>query len=191
MHDPIAIELDDDGKWIVFRRTLCEQNGDYARGLLGLPLRFTLADVCEAALATGLVVERNHQLFLDAATGCKTLAVYIDRMLGYFDRSDSPGKELERVIQHVRSRFDAEETLSLWCFAWLDLIVREDIADAARNEADPWRTDRLDLDIAKARDRRVGQVMESRRQQSAATGRLLATSERSRRGDNQPNEKTG
>jgi hypothetical protein len=192
MHDPIAIELDDDGKWIVFRRTQREQSGDFARGLLELPPRFTLADVCEAALATGLVVAKNNQFFLDAATGCKALAVYIDGILGYFEAAGSPGPALARVIQEIHDHFDLDQDLPLWCYAWLDLVVHDDIAEAARSESQPWRMDRLVLELAALRDRRVTEVIEAHRAQAAGGGTMVwERSQPPREDEDEAQHKTG
>lgn len=190
MHDPIAIELDD-GKWVVFRRTQREQSGDYARGLLELPPRFTLADVCQAALASGLVVEKNNQFFLDAATGCKALADYIDGILEYFESAGTPGLELKRVIQEVHDHFDVDENMPLWCYAWLDLIVREDIAEAARGQAQPWRMDRLVLELAALRDRRVNEAIDAQRARSAGAAMIWERSQPPRSEQDQSKDKTG
>ena len=191
MHDPIAMELDEDGKWVVFRRTHREQGGDFARGLVEIPPRYTLADVSAAALATGLVVARNDHFLLDATTGCNALASYIDRLFGYFEKPGKPGPELKRVIEQVRERFEVDETLPLWSFAWLDLIVRDDLADAARSEADPWAADKVTLDLAKVRDRRLEQVLAAHRQ-AASPGELKqAKSRRTRTGRKKRQDKTG
>ena len=78
----------------------------------------------------------------------------------------------------------------LWSFAWLDLIVRDEIADAARSEADPWVSDRLELNLAKLRDRRLKQVLQVHR--SRAAGELkLAKSARKRPSKRKPQDRTG
>jgi hypothetical protein len=180
MHDPIAIELDDEGKWIVFRRTQREQRGDFARGLLELPPRFTLADVYEAALATGLVISRNRELFCSATTGCNALARYTDEMLGYFDRPGRPGTRLKRILRQLDDHFELEEALEPVRVAWLDVILREDIADAARSEVDPWGTDRLVIELERLRDRRIREAVEAQRQSATGAEYKLAKSQRTR-----------
>lgn len=190
MHDPIAIELDEDGKWVVFRRIKREQRGDYARGLLELPPRFTLADVSQAALASGLVVAKKKQFLIETTTGCNALASYIDRMLAYLEDPLTPGRELERVIEQVRERFEAPEELSLWSYAWLDLIIRDDLADAAR-DADPWGADQLTLDLAKIRDRRLEEVLEIHGRITSAGKKQLAKSGRQRTRKAKRQDKTG
>jgi hypothetical protein len=191
MHDPIAMELDEDGKWIVFRRTHREQGGDFARGLLELPPRYTLADVSAAARATGLVVARNDDFLLDATTGCNALANYIDRLFGYFEKPGKPAADLKRVIEQVRRRFEVEDDLPLWSYAWLDLIVRDDLADAARSEADPWAADELTLDVAKVRNRRLKEVLEVHRRMTTAGEKKLAKSGRTRTRKTKRQDRTG
>jgi hypothetical protein len=181
MHDPIAIELDEDERWVVFRRTAREQRGEFARDLMQLPPGFTLPDVFEAALATGLVVAKNSALFLEAKTGCNALAEYVDGMLAYFASPGKPTPRLARAIKQIREGFEAPESLPLLSFAWLDLIVREDIAEAAREKVDPWGLDRLELELAALRDRRVAEVLEAHAARTAGEGRL-AKSKRSRSG---------
>jgi hypothetical protein len=191
MHDPIAIELDEDERWVVFRRTRREQRGEFARDLMQLPPGFTLPDVLEAALATGLVVAKNSSLFLDAKTGCNDLAKYIDAMLSYFQAPEKPAPRLARVVKQIRRQFDADE-LPLWSFAWLDLVVREDIAEAARENVDPWGADRLELEFAAVRDGRVAEAIDAYRARSEAPGeRRLAKSKRSRTGERKRKGKTG
>jgi hypothetical protein len=190
MHDPIAIELDEDERWVVFRRTRREQRGEFARDLIQLPPGFTLPDVLEAALATGLVTRKNSSLFLDARTGCNALAGYIDAMLGYFKAPGKPSPRLSRLAEQIRDGFEVDDSLPLWGFAWLDLIVREDIADAARENVDPWSADRLELEYATLRDRRVAEVLESHRSRTSGEGRL-AKSKRSRTGERKRKGKTG
>jgi hypothetical protein len=190
MHDPIAIELDEDERWVVFRRTRREQRGEFARDLMQLPPGFTLPDVLEAALATGLVVRKNSSLLLEATTGCNAMAGYIDAMLGYFATPRKPSRRLARIANQVREVFDVDDSLPLWSFAWLDLIVREDIADAAREKVDPWGADRLELEIAALRDRRVAEMMEAHHRGTIG-GERLAKSKRSRTGERKRKGKTG
>jgi hypothetical protein len=191
MHDPIAIELDEDERWVVFRRTRREQRGDFARDLMQLPPGFTLPDVLEAALATGLVVAKNSSLFLDAKTGCNDLARYIDAMLGYFQAPEIPAPRLARVVKQIRRQFEVDQ-LPLWSYAWLDLVVREEIAEAARENVDPWGADRLELEFAALRDRRVGEVLEAHQARLEAAGEhRLAKSKRSRTAQRKRKGKTG
>jgi hypothetical protein len=191
MHDPIAIELDEDERWVVFRRTRREQRGEFARDLMQLPPGFTLPDVFEAALATGLVVRKKSSLFLEATTGCNALASYIDAMLAYFTAPGKPSRGLARIVEQVREGFEVDESLPLWSFAWLDLIVREEIAEAAREQVDPWGADRLKLEFAAIRDRRVTEVVEVHRMRTETEERRLAKSERARGGVRKRKGKTG
>jgi hypothetical protein len=192
MHDPIAIELDEDERWVVFRRTAREQRGEFARDLMQLPPGFTLPDVLEASLATGLVIAKNSGLLLDSKTGCNDLAKSIDAILGCFKAPGKPTPRLARVVKQIRAGFDVEDSLPLWSYAWLDLVVREDIADAARESVDPWGSDRLELELASLRDRRVAEALQIHRGRTSAAGEhRLSKSKRSRAGDRKRKGKTG
>jgi hypothetical protein len=191
MHDPIAIELDEDERWVVFRRTRREQRGEFARDLMQLPPGFTLPDVLEAALATGLVTRKKSALLLEATTGCNALASYIDAMLGYFAAPGKPSRRLARIVELVREGYELEESLPLWSFAWLDVIVREEIAEAAREQVDPWGADRLELEFTAIRDRRVADVLEVDQRRTGAEELRLAKSKRTRRQVRKGKGKTG
>jgi hypothetical protein len=156
-----------------------------------LPPGFTLPDVFEAALATGLVTRKKSALLLEATTGCSTLAGYIDAMLGYFAAPGKPSRRLSRIAEQVRQVYSLDDSPPLWSFAWLDVIVREEIAEAAREQVDPWGADRLELEFAAMRDRRVVEVMEVHRGRSGADELRLAKSKRKRGSERKGKGKTG
>ncbi|HEV3004970.1 MAG TPA: hypothetical protein VGX78_10940 [Pirellulales bacterium] len=158
--EPIVIE--EDGGWVRFTRL----HGDGSRpsqDSLELPCGFTLEHVLAAVDATPWVVERHGERRIQGNIGCDRLAQTVAQMFSYFDRPDQPSDELLNIRDHVASRFpdtgEDDTEIPLWAYAWLDLAVREDLADAARSAGTLWNQDRLTIDVAGLRDQRIRELL--------------------------------
>jgi hypothetical protein len=118
-------------------------SGAQATGQYALELRrgFSILDVRAAVLATGWVEEKSDELHLVTWISCLALGDFVQEMFSYFNRADEPREELLRVVEAVEALAPASaplELIPIWAYAWLDLIVREDLADDARSIADVW-----------------------------------------------------
>jgi hypothetical protein len=68
--------------------------------------------------------------------------------------------------------------MSLWSYAWLDLIVREDIADAARSHEDLWTREAVILDARSTIRRRIDELRQRAADfRDAAATRRMAPSQ--------------
>ncbi|HEV3024135.1 MAG TPA: hypothetical protein VGX76_16780 [Pirellulales bacterium] len=170
MYDELLV-IDEDGGWVKFTRL----HGDGSRrsqDSLELRPGFTVEHVLAAVDATPWVVERHGERRIQGNIGCDRLARAVAQMLSYFDRPDEPSDELLNIRGHVASRFpdtgedDAE--IPLWAYAWLDLVLREDLADVARSAGTLWNLDLLTIDVARLRDERIRELL--RRWSAAADG---------------------
>ena len=184
-YDRLSVEFDDDG-WVAFR--LADTPGEQSRAEFQPPKGFALNDILEAARATGWVVDRQGGLWIEHQTGCTVLATFVLEMLYYFDAPNRPSKRLVRIKQAIDEWLGGENEgirFSEWVCAWLDLMIRDDAQEEVLAAEDVWRSDLLQVDIGKHRERRLRQVLERfeaepQPAEAAETGRM-APSQRSRR----------
>ncbi|HUY36027.1 MAG TPA: hypothetical protein VMV69_25030 [Pirellulales bacterium] len=158
-YEPILIEPDDCG-WIRFTRPR-GYGGAHSRDSLEIRPGFTLEHVLAAVDATGWVVERNGERRIQDHIGCDRLARIVAEMLSYFDGPDEPNDVLRGVKEQIDSCFDAAHDgsgIPLWACAWLDLVLRDDVADAARSANTAWNADLLTIDVGKLRDERIREL---------------------------------
>jgi hypothetical protein len=168
-YDRLIVESDEDG-WVTFRRADMPPS-EQSHAMFQVPKGFQLSDVLEAARATGWVIERYGGPWIDHQTGCQFLANFVLEMLYYFDAPNRPSKRLRR-IQRAVDQWLAEEgidepRLSSWAYTWLDLVVRDDAKEDVLTAEDVWRSDVLQVDLARHRDRRLRQVLERTQPQAA------------------------
>jgi hypothetical protein len=191
----LSIEFNAEDGWVTLRRPQ-GASSERAQAMFQVREGFTLADVVDAVRSTGWIVERAGELSIDQDTSCQTLADAIVEMTAYFDAPQVPSKELLRIKQEVDAwlaeDLDPTTSLSLWVYAWLDVVIRKDAAEDVLTTTDIWRTDVLDVDLGQHRDRRLRQLLE-RCQESPArepTSRM-APSQRSRRAPEQQEREVG
>jgi hypothetical protein len=156
----LTITASDAGRWVELRT----KSGGRATGQYAFELRrhFTCLDVRAALLATGWVEERKDELHLVNWIGCATIGEIVQEMFSYFDRADQPREELLKVIEAVESLAPsgaALELIPIWAYAWLDLIVREDLADEARSAGDVWRERTIKLTTEQHCRERVAELI--------------------------------
>ncbi len=158
-YERIMIDADVDG-WVRFTRTHGFGAGN-SHDSLEIPPGFVFDDILAAIDATGWVVERGGERWIQDHIGCDQLVRTVERMLSYFTRSDEATDELRDIKDQVDARLkDAvdEVEIPLWACAWLDVVLREDLADAARSASAPWEHDRLTIDVGKLRDTRIREL---------------------------------
>jgi hypothetical protein len=153
-YERIVIEADDGG-WVRFKRP--RGYGDrHSQDSLEIRPGFTFEHVLAAVDATGWVVERNGERRIQEHIGCDQLARIVGEMLSYFDRPDEPNDVLRAIKDQVAARLgDDDADIPLWAYAWLDLVLREEVADAARSASTLWQQDHLTIEVGQLRDERV------------------------------------
>ena len=123
---------------------------------------FSADDLHQVLLATPWVIAQGGQLQLINDVWHKHLADVAEKMLGYFDGPDEPCQRLLDVKQAVSEYDSVRESsleLPLYAYAWLDVMVREELADAARTAHDIWTQDVLPLDCAAVCNRHVNDLI--------------------------------
>jgi hypothetical protein len=158
-HERIMIDADVDG-WVRFTRPHGFGGGN-SHDALEIPPGFVFDDILAAVDATGWVVERGGERWIQDHIGCDQMVRTVERMLSYFDRSDEATDELRGIKDQVDERFkDAVDDMEipLWACAWLDVVLRDDLADAARSASAPWEHDRLTIDVGRLRDARIREL---------------------------------
>jgi hypothetical protein len=137
--DRLLIEFGEDDDWVRLRREV--RRGPDDEALFELPPAFSREDVRIALLATGQVSERDAELVLAADGNCRSLSRLMGEMFSYFDSSEQPSAQL-REVQAAVSEYGLTPAtcpaMPLWALAWLDLVVREDLADDARSREGIW-----------------------------------------------------
>jgi hypothetical protein len=175
VQDRIFIEYDEGTGWVGIRKEsrsgLSELDG------FQLPPEFSPQDVRESLLATGSVTESTEGLVIVHQTSCQTLRQTVTEMLPYFQAAGQPTKQLlqiKRVVDEFLMARGFSLAVSLWTYAWLDLMVREDLADDARSVQDIWAINEMTLEVEGPRLRRLEEWM-LRISEPAATRRMAAS----------------
>jgi hypothetical protein len=150
----------DDGGCVRFTRSH-GLGGQNSHDSLEIPPGFAFDDILAAIDATGWVVEQAGERWIQDHIVCDQLVQTVERMLSYFSRSDAASDELRGIKDEIDAYFaDAVDDMQipLWAYAWLDIVLREDLADAARTAGAPWKDDRLMIDVGQLRDARTREL---------------------------------
>ncbi len=182
MHHTLSIELDEHG-WAWLRCRTSDQVEEH-----GFALRagFDVYHVWEAVLATGWVARQADGYELAGTITCGQLRDVTAEMFAHFTRPEEPGPQLRHIARRLAA-LDLDPPLpadlSWWALAWLDVMLREDLADAARSAEAIWSDNILTLDIAERRTQRWMEVMARyAAAEPPATGGRMSASYRARRG---------
>ena len=109
----------------------------------------------------------------------------LEELLTYFNRPGEPCEELVHLRQVVLAEHDVPQEVAAritwYAYAWLDMRLRNDLADAARTAAGVWEIDQLSIETARYRHRRVQELIARARPASLTTGGRLAASVTTRR----------
>jgi hypothetical protein len=193
----LTISYNDDDGWVDFHKKSPYGNVDTFG--FELPNGFTIACVYQAVLATGWVERRGEGYVAERSVRCTDLCRTVEEMFLYFDGPEEPSGRLLQIREAVGEYFvvqDADLDIPLWAYAWLDLIVRDDMADEARCADDVWKNRELVINSESHCHRRVKELV-ARYSQAAAepstgTGRMAPSSRERRRTDlHEPKAETG
>jgi hypothetical protein len=156
--DPLKLEQDPDEPvvWLVAGSPAC---GGQDRGQVQLRDGFEVQQVRAALLATDSVDEQQGTLRLTEPTSCAALAELAERMLDYFETPTQPRPRLQEVQSAVEQQTSRPgDAMPLMALAWLDIIVREDLADVARGAAGIWTDRQLLIETEPHCHRRLEEV---------------------------------
>jgi hypothetical protein len=140
---------------------------------------FALEDVREALLATGWVREDGNELRQTNDLRCVTISDHLQAMLGYFTAPGVPGRELlelQRKVEQSALFQRQQPNIPAYAYAWLDVMVREDIADAARSASEIWNVDATSIECERIRLARVEELIARYSHADAASHSRMAGS---------------
>ncbi len=193
--DKLWVSCDDDDGWVTFHKK--SSFGELRTGSIQLYGEFTIDHVHEALSATGLVDRRDDGYVADSSVDCQALCDLVEEMFRYFKAPGAPGEDLVRVQKAVQEYDDAQEVdteIPLWAYAWLDLNVRNEIADEARGAKDIWSDRQLTIDLEGRCDRHVTELIarySRSTRSSAGTGRMAPSSRQRREPQTDDRSRTG
>jgi len=128
--------------------------GGLARHRQSIWLRdtFDVQDVRDAILATPWVTEDDGQKALVLLHGARseTIRDVVQQMLAYFDAPGAPSPALIAVksaVQRLHGETEQQRNLSWYAYAWLDVMVRDDIADQVRSAEEIWTLGETIVDV--------------------------------------------
>ena len=156
----LSLEYDEDDRavWV----TVDSPYGIQQRQAIWLREQFALEHVQAAILATGRVTQHDGEYRLASDIRCEQLCATVESMLDLFDAPDVPSRQLQ-IVQTALAEQDlipsAYGDISLYALAWLDVMVREDLADTARSAADIWTKSEVSIDVEAQCQRRVAELL--------------------------------
>lgn len=154
---------------------------------------FSLANLHEALIATGWARVEERHYRLDCHVRVDFLADVLSNMLNLFDAPESPSRELLAVrtaVAEHQHELGSDIAIPDLALAWLDVIVREDIADEARCSEQIWSQANLSIECLSHRQRRIKELL-VRYSQSAGVEMRLAPSTATRSAADADRTKTG
>ena len=175
INDIVTVELDDRLRVVVLKV------GDYspAAGAFLLPKGFGIAEVREALLASGQVRAEGDSIRLVEFIGAELLAELISSMLSRFDSPGIPGDELlevRSILQDFQSGFDSTVEIPLMAIAWLDVTVREDLADEVRGANEVWSKPKFTVETTYHRQRRMTELLKRYSKEPVSRPRIMTPS---------------
>jgi hypothetical protein len=156
----LSLEYDEDDRavWL----TVESPYGIQQRQAIWLRDEFALEHVQAAILATGRASQNDGEYRLSSDIRCEQLCAIVESILDLFDAPDVPSRQLQD-LQTALAEQDiipsANTDISLYALAWLDVMVREDLADAARGATDIWRKSEISIDVETHCQRRVTELL--------------------------------
>lgn len=158
--DKLTFDYDSDEHtvWLI----VTSASGVQQKELILLRDGFGVDDVSEAVMATGWIGQVGDEMQLVQDISCASLRDVVDAMLGYFVQSGVPGielKEIQSAVSEYDSVHELRGVLSPYAFAWLDIMVRDDLADVARSATRIWSKSKIVIDVARHCDRRVAELV--------------------------------
>jgi hypothetical protein len=123
---------------------------------------FSLANLHEALIATGWARFEEQHYRLDCHVRIDFLADVLSNMLNLFDAPEQASRELLAVRAAVTAQqgdLGSDIAIPDLALAWLDVIVREDIADEARSSEQIWSQSNLSVECLSHRERRIKELL--------------------------------
>ncbi len=187
----LSLEYDKDDRavWLTVDSTY----GIQQRQAIWLRDEFTLAHIQAAILATGWASQNDGEYRLSSDIRCEQLCAVVEGMLDLFDAPDIPSRQLQDVQTALQQDVipPADTNISLYALAWLDVMVREDLADAARSETAIWHKSAISIDVEAHCHRRITELMSRFPHIKAKPFGRLAGSIPTRRADKSRGRQTG
>jgi hypothetical protein len=140
-----------------------------AQANLLLPSRgFGLHHLGDPFLATGWVRRDDDRLLLQDNVSVESIREVVSEMFEYFTASDVPSPELLNIQSAVDS-FDIVPAwnvrISLFAYAWLNIMVRDDLAEQARQSANLWSRNQISIDTQRICQRRLQELVHRGKQE--------------------------
>ncbi|MEQ8789703.1 MAG: hypothetical protein RIC55_25640 [Pirellulaceae bacterium] len=162
MHaESLTLEYDQDDHlvWLVFS----DHGAALERTSIWLRDGFGLGEVRDALLAVGWAVSKEQgELRLANGARRESIRDVVQEMLGYFDAPGVASRELidiKSAVARCAASVDSLPELSWYAYAWLDVMVRNDIADEARGGRDIWTLGETVVDVVPHFRRRLKQLL--------------------------------
>lgn len=169
-----------DPDWFVLR-VIEPQSGREVSHVLLPSEGFQLNQLREALQATDWVAAAGDQLLLHSDRQLAALGQVVGAMFDYYVSPGQPSQRLLRVRDQVNAGQAVRDSglqFPLFAYAWLDLMVRDDLADEARSAGDVWNCDHVQIDVRRVRDRRVEQLVQRYSAAQTSPGRLAPSGRR-------------
>lgn len=182
-----TLEITRDGDWVALRAI--RTSGVVEEAGVAIPAAFDDEVILETLVAMEMIARDVTPPRLTSAADVRQLATWLSQTLAYFAGPDEPAPRLWTVIAAVRAEFTAVQrgyNIALEAYAWLDVRLRDELAEEVRAADDLWKEDELRLDLEARRERLVADWL--RRFESAPFGEF-EPSKRTRGGERR--EQTG
>jgi hypothetical protein len=149
------------------------------RAAFSLPDGFGPDEVRELLLATGLVRADGEFYRLVQFIRAEHLSEILSEMLAQFDSPGVPCEELLEVqaaVEDYQSGIGSSSDIPLIALAWLDVMVRQDIAEEARSSDEIWSKTKFVVETKAHRDRRMKELLKRYSQQPSLPLRRMTPS---------------
>lgn len=133
------------------------------QGSLLLREGFSVEFLRAALLATGWVRSEGDQFRLTAQVRIEFLCDVLTDMIGLFETAEEPSRELreiEAAVAAYQEQVGSAIAISPLALAWLDVIVREDLADEARSAVRIWDAENIAVECEAHRQRRIKELLQ-------------------------------
>lgn len=126
------------------------------------PHGFELEDIRAALLATNYVRESGGTFRLAEHISAEHLSEMVSAMLGQFDAPGVPGNallQLQAIVDDYKSGTGSNVEIPWMAIAWLDFVVRQDIAEESRDSDEIWSKPKFVVDSKGHKERRLAQLV--------------------------------
>lgn len=144
-----------------------------------LPHGFELEDIREALLASNYVRESGETFRLAEHVGAEYLSEMVSAMLAQFDSPGVPGDsllQLQTIVDDYQSGTGSSVDVPWMAIAWLDFVVRQDIAEESRDSDEIWSKPKFVVDTKSHKERRLAQLVKRFSPASAPLRRMTPSS---------------